>query len=491
MTDAHSARLGRLLAGWETGSGAVPERLATALADLVAHGDLRSGERLSSERALAGVLSISRGSVTDAYARLKESHWIESRPGSGWFIAPEHARPRGETLVGDARLSSFDARTLVQTDLSSGAPYGLDLVADIAASTIASADFRALVSGDGYSVAGLPALREALAKNYVELGVPTTAEQIVVASGSQQALKLVADTCVFQDDIVLVEDPSYRGALDVFRSRGAKLVPVPIDSDGPDLAALGRLVARLKPRVVYLLPIAHNPTGYVVSESKARQIAALIDDSHAVFVEDGSTLELVFDPAGPPSPVGGYMRSDRWITIGSTSKLFWGGLRTGWIRASESMIHSLTRAKATEDLGSSMISQVVATGCFTRVNEARTLRRMQMIAGLAAAEEALRECAPEWSWQVPAGGSGLWVRLPGTDTTAFSQHARRAGITVVPGPVFSAVNGFQDYLRIPFWRSPDDIQGGVAALADLWQAHRSATTLAHEARATPVGATWS
>ncbi|MER6525875.1 aminotransferase class I/II-fold pyridoxal phosphate-dependent enzyme [Streptomyces sp. NPDC001508] len=104
---------------------------------------------------------------------------------------------------------------------------------------------------------------------------------------------------------------------------------------------------------------------------------------------------------------------------------------------------------------------------------ARSLRRRHLLRSLRAAVDTLNRHAPEWSWTEPQGGSGLWVRLPGTDTTAFAQTARRNGIVIVPGPVFSSVEGFQDHLRIPFWKDPDELTAGLTRLADLWRVTRT------------------
>src|SRR5690606_33390249 len=122
-----------------------------------------------------------------------------------------------------------------------------------------------------------------------------------------------------------------------------------------DVDMLQRLVGQLQPRLVYLLPVAHNPTGYILSPAKASRIAEVMDGSGSILVEDGSPADLALTAAPLPTPVGGALTSAEWIAIGSASKVFWGGLRIGWIRANESTLHTLVRAKAVEDLGSSMV----------------------------------------------------------------------------------------------------------------------------------------
>ncbi|WP_051792222.1 PLP-dependent aminotransferase family protein [Amycolatopsis jejuensis] len=468
MTSSHAARVGRLLDGWEAGSGNLPDRLFRALAELIEQGDLAAGDRLPSERGLAAALSVSRGTVTEAYTRLRDDGRVGSRTGSGSVVMSDHRR---ETAT-DARLSTFGSRADELVDLSSGAPGGLDIVVEHARAALNTSLFTEIVAEDGYDVHGLPSLRAALGTYYADLGVPTTQDEVLVTNGSQQALKLLADTLVSRGDTVIVEDPTYRGALEAFRARNARLVPVPVEADGPDVVMLERLVRQLQPRVVYLLPVAHNPTGYVVSPEKKRRIAEIMDGSGSILVEDGSPADLTLTTPAPPTPVGAAMKSAEWIAVGSASKVFWGGLRIGWIRAKESTLHTLVRAKAVEDLGSSLVSQLVTVACLNDLTTARTQRRTHLRHSLTAAVDTLNRHAPEWSWTEPEGGSGLWVRLPGTDTTAFAQTARRNGIVIVPGPVFSAVEGFQDHLRIPFWKPPDELTAGLTRLADLWRATR-------------------
>ncbi len=468
MTSPQTARVARLLEGWESAPGSLPDRLCHALADLIDEGDLADGDRLPSERGLATALSVSRGTVTEAYTRLRDDGRVSSHVGSGSVVTLTHRRES----TNDARFSTFGSRDDEPIDLSSGAPGGLDVVVEHARSALDSSVFAKLVTQDGYDLRGLPILRTALGTYYTDLGVPTQPGEILVTNGSQQALKLLADTLVSRGDTIVVEDPTYRGALEVFRARNTRLVPLPVEADGPDVDMLARLVRQLRPRLVYLLPVAHNPTGYLISPQKARRIAEIMDGSGSILVEDGSPADLTLNNATPPTPVGAALTSAEWIAVGSASKVFWGGLRIGWIRAGQSTLRTLVRAKAAEDLGSSVVSQLITTVCLHDLANARSLRRSHLRRSLRAAIDTLNQHAPEWSWTEPQGGSGLWVRLPGTDTTAFAQTARRNGIVIVPGPVFSSVEGFQDHLRIPFWKDPDELTAGLTRLADLWRSSR-------------------
>jgi DNA-binding transcriptional MocR family regulator len=461
-------RVARLLRGWETrGELTLPERLAAAIIELIDQGELPAGFRLPSERRLADTLAISRGTVSAAYGELRADGWLDSRVGSGSRVMSVRGRPAADRTRVDGRLATV-AEHDAALDLTSGALPGLPTTAVLAQRAVRERLPR-LLAGNGYEPQGLAELRAAVSAYYGALGAPTRPEEVAITTGSQQALQLLADAFVAPGDTVLIEDPTYRGAIEIFHSRGARLVPVPVLDDGPDPDALHRLVQRLRPRVVYMLPIAHNPTGFVVDRERAQAIAAVLAASEAIFFEDGTPADLVLDRSRPPTPIGVDIPAERWVSIGSISKLYWGGLRIGWIRAPCGVIERMTRIKTATDLGTSLVSQAIAIECLQGVEAARAERRAELLASLDDAEALLRERAPEWSWRRPQGGSALWVRVPHTDTRSLAEAGRRHGVAVVPGSFFSAVDGFADRIRVPFWGGLDDLRAGIELLVGAWR----------------------
>ncbi|MBO1331064.1 PLP-dependent aminotransferase family protein [Streptomyces sp. VRA16 Mangrove soil] len=463
MSRITASRLSRLLTGWSTdGTGPLPRQLATALAELAERGDVPTGTVLPSQRELAAVLGVSRSTVTAAYALLEGEGRLESRRGSG-------SRLRGSGLSGqsrgDGRLASFDSRS-APLDLSSGALPGLRVVAE-AFGTLGPADLRTPLTADGYHPHGLPELREGIAAYYRAAGLPTTADQILVTSGSQQAVWLIAQALVEPGDTVVVENPTYRGALEALRSRGARIVPVGGDRpgagpDGADVAGLRALLrTRVRPRLVYLQPTVHNPTGRTLDSAARRGWATALTEGGLAAVEDSSCAELTLTDDGAPPPVP--LPASAY-TIGTFSKLFWGGLRIGWVRAAAPAIARLGGIKKSVDLACPVLDQLLAVRLLDRLPAARAERRAALRSGLVTAQEVLRELAPAWEWDPPAGGPALWVRVPGTDTEALAQLARRRGVAVVPGPAFSAVDGFRDRLRLPVMQGREVLEGAVRIL---------------------------
>ncbi len=467
--------LARLLGNWISGSGPLHRQLSSALRDLIELGELPASTRLPSERTLAETLAISRTTVVAAYQALRQDECIVSRQGSGTFVRPPDAAampvhgPAGlGVLAGETRMSAFPGSTSRIIDLTSAAVPGLPLVAEVAGS-LRHDDYVGLTEGHGYAPKGLPEFRLAVAAWYADAGVPTTPEQVLITSGAQQALELVAAACLDPGDTVVLEDPSYRGALQAFRTVGARLRTVATDERGADVDAVEIALRSVQPRFVYVLPTAHNPTGAVMPHALRSRLVELTVSRQVLLVDDGSTLGTVFRGATPPS-LAAYAPDGPIVTIGSMSKVFWGGLRVGWIRAQPPLIARLARVKGVSDLGTSLLSQVVALRLLTRYAEAVELRQRQLLAGYELLAGLLSDALPSWSWQEPAGGASLWVRLPQPVATGFAQLALRHGVAIVPGPVFSAAEHCEEHLRLPYAVPPGPLQAGVRRLANAWAA---------------------
>jgi DNA-binding transcriptional MocR family regulator len=454
-------QLARLLEGWVAGDGALHTRLTGRLRTLVRSGVLPAGTRLPSERILAGALNVSRNTVGAAFDELRGEGVFASRRGDGTYVS---LAGRHTLIRGDDRLRSF-LTAPESIDLRSAALSGLDLVtAEL--DRLHGADLRELVATHGYLPAGLPQLRQAVAGYYTDLGLPTTEDQLVITSGAQQALRLVATALLEPGSAVLIEEPSFRGAIEVLRSVGARLIPVPSGPRGIDVAALRAAARSHRPALVVVQSTVHNPTGSVLDVS-GRQALAGLD----VPVLDDATLydTLVDGPA--PKPTAAY--GGPVITIGSASKSFWGGLRVGWLRADPATVAALTSVKGGEDLGTSVLAQLVTARLLPCITLARDRRRAALGAARDTVTATVAELLPEWRFERPAGGASLWVRLPGPGATAFAQAADRAGVALLPGPTFSCADGLDDHLRISFAPPLPDVLAGLHRVAAAWQAFAS------------------
>jgi DNA-binding transcriptional MocR family regulator len=215
------------------------------------------------------------------------------------------------------------------------------------------------------------------------------------------------------------------------------------------------------------MPTYHNPTGVVMPERERREIAYLAQDLQVPVVEDLTVADLALDEE-PPPPIGAFQGEVPVLTIGSLSKVLWGGLRIGWIRAPGPVIQRLGRMKLVMDHGTSTVSQIVALRLLEDLDEILDERRALVRERRAFLEGLLHEHVPSWTWETPAGGLSLWVRLPAGDAMSFAQVASRHGVTLVPGPMTSVDGNFGDRVRLPFVLDAEQMREGVERLARAW-----------------------
>jgi DNA-binding transcriptional MocR family regulator len=332
----------------------------------------------------------------------------------------------------------------------------------------AEGDLPPLVADHHYLPMGLPALRRAIAAYFEERGLPTSEEQVLVTSGAQQAIALVANVFVDPGKVVLMEDPTYLGAIDAFASFGARPTGLMVGPAGIRVDQLREAMARTAPRVVYLVATCHNPTGTVMPEEHRREIMRDVDRTSALLVEDMTLADFCLD-GSPPRAIAAFARGDNVLTIGSMSKFFWGGLRVGWIRGPEALIARLAETKVVSDLGGSILGQAIAAKILDRADQLVRFRQRQARARRDLLARLLREHLPSWSWSKPAGGLSLWVRLPSGNASELAQVALRHGVAIVPGTVNSPEGQHGDCLRLPFVAEPEILKDGIERLSRAWK----------------------
>ncbi|GAA2089927.1 PLP-dependent aminotransferase family protein [Pseudolysinimonas kribbensis] len=461
-----ASRLVRLLGDWARGDGPLHEQLADQMRHLIRTGAMTSGTRLPSERSLGLALNLSRNTVTKSLDLLRGEGLLSSRQGDGTYVTV--SRRHSGPVRGDDRLRSFVAEDPVQLDridLRSAAMPGLAMVAD-EVNLLDGSRMRELVASHGYIPSGLPELREAIAAYYRGLGLPTGPEHILVCSGAQQALRLVASSFITPGATVLIEEPSFRGAIESLQALGARLVGVSSGGDGIDVDELAAAVAARKPALIVLQSTVHNPTGSVLDRFHRSRITAIAERSGVPVIDDATLSDTIIDGERRPIPLAA--GSDLVLTVGSMSKSFWGGLRLGWVRAQPETIDELIAVKGGEDLGTSVLAQLLAAQLLPQIERARDERFRTLTEGRRLALEQLAEQLPDWTPQVPAGGGSLWIRLPGPGATAFAQRAERVGVQILPGPTFSAEDRLDDHVRLSYAADQGAVARGIDLLAQVW-----------------------
>jgi DNA-binding transcriptional MocR family regulator len=441
----------RLLGDWR-GGGTVYPALAAALRGLIVEGRLPPHTRLPSERALALALGVSRNTATAALDVLREQGYLASRRGAGSWItspaAPEH-RP-DEPLP-----PSGDVIDLTLANLP--APPELGELALAAAHALPRE-----LGGHGYEPFGLPRAREAVAAHLSARGLPTKPEQILIMQGALHGLDLALRTLARPGDRILVETPTYPGALDAIRAHSCVPVGVPVGPDGWDVTLLRAALRDARPRLGYLIPDFQNPTGLSMAPEQRAAIAGAARAAGVPLVSDESLAELSLDGSERLPSLGG----DGVLAVGSLSKPVWGGLRTGWVRADRELVRRIALARGSQDVGSPVLDQLLAAEVLARLDALLPGRRALLRERRDTLLAALATHRPAWRAARPAGGMSVWAELP--EDTAASALAARAvehGVRVAAGPRFSAGGEFEQRLRLPFTHPPERLAEAVRRLA--------------------------
>jgi len=338
----------------------------------------------------------------------------------------------------------------------------------------AGGDARARQSLQYAASEGYGPLREWLAADLRRQGLEVGAAQVLITTGSQQGLDLVAKVLLDEASPLLVESPTYLGALQAFAPMQPRFIPVPGDDEGPSVEAMAQAARAHGPaRFFYLLPNFQNPTGCSIGETRRAQLAERAAAIGLPLVEDNPYGDLWFDAPPPPCLAG--RDPANAVYLGSFSKVLAPGLRLGYLAAPPALLPKLLQAKQAADLHTPIFNQRVAheviAGGFldTHVPTIRALYRAQRDAMLAALERHMP--AGGVRWNRPAGGMFLWLELPpGCDASALLPRAVERGVAFVPGAPFyadaPADGSAARSLRLSFvTASVEQIETGIAALA--------------------------
>ncbi|MFD9945658.1 PLP-dependent aminotransferase family protein [Nonomuraea sp. NPDC059023] len=430
--------------------------LAGAVRARILDGQIPVRVRMPAERHLAEQLRVSRTTVTSAYDLLREQGYLDSRQGSGsWTELPDPA-----TTVDNPWLSTGDDGLLQLHCAAPGAPSHLRQ-----AMLEAVDDVGRYGMGNGYDPMGLAVLRERIAAHYGARGLATRPEQILVTTGSQHAIQLVMGLLVGSGDTVLVESPTYPHAIDAARQRGARIAPVGITHAGWQADLVAGAMRQSAARLAYLMPDFQNPTGALMDDATRAAVVGAARRTDTMLLIDETWAELAMEEVPGTAPMAAFDTDSRVITIGSASKLWWGGLRIGWIRSTEALTRRLALHRAAVDIASPVMEQLIVARLFDRMEETRAERRRTLRASRDALVAAVRAHLPEWSFTVPRGGGTLWIRLPRGNAIAFAEAAATHGLRLAPGPWFGLEGTLESYVRLPFTQPPAVLAEAARMLA--------------------------
>ena len=355
----------------------------------------------------------------------------------------------------------------------SAATFPTDAIARIAARLIREEGPRVLQYGTtrgNRDFAGL--VIERLRAKGISWAAP---ENVLLTSGSQQGLDLLARVLVDPGDVVFCELPSYIGGLSSLWAAGADLVGIRLTDRGPDIAELERKVldaraAGRTARIVYTIPTFQNPSGISADAASRLALYDLAERLDLILIEDDPYSEVYFDPGDPPpSPLASLDRSGRVVYLGSLSKVLCPGLRAAWTVANPEISRHLELAKEGADLCSSSLDQAIAAEALKEGlvdDRLPSIRRFYAERCNAMLSALRREAMPGCSWTHPTGGLFVWVSLPdGIDARLMLDAAVDAGVAYVPGAPFFVDGTGSNTLRLAFSKEePDAIDQGVTTL---------------------------
>lgn len=433
------------------------------IANLVTSGDLASGARLPPVRMLAEQLNINQMTVAKAYKDLGDAGFLEARRGGGTFVRAVN-RPRQQNRTGFRHTENRPLLSERLFDLAR-APGVISFTSNFPQpETKCLEEFRTCVSTvleeqmetlfRYEAPGGRPELRRQVIELLKQVNIAASEDNILITSGGQQAIDLVVRTLLSPVTPVIVERPAYYGAINVMRSIGARILEVPLESDGMDLNVLEEYLKRYRPRCIYVNPTFQNPTGITTSESKRRGILQLARQYGAIILEDDHCPELRFSGA-PVPPIRALAEpDDAVIYVRGFGKVYLPGLRLGFVVAPPSMQNMLRAAKANADLHSNALIQEAFALFLARGKYRSSMTRQRN--AYAAQQKLLRErllhgMPPSTLIGDPDGGLSLWLTLPdGARVTDLYYRAVRHGVAFVSGEAFYASNSDLRTLRISF-----------------------------------------
>lgn len=457
----------------------VYQQIRYQIREQILTGILHEGFALPPERKLAEQLGINRTTVLRAYQELKSEGLISAHVGQGTQVLPQQTPQSANAGAGVYPIlwnqhmnphHSAVGQDIIKEILAAGSREGvLSLAAGMPDPELVPvqqfSELLAGVSPEKWSrcfshsaVEGDTRLRQLLATLLEERDIRVGPREIMVLSGSQQGVDYAARTFVSPGDVVVMEDPTYLGALNIFREAGARVIGVPIDQEGMRMDVLENVMSRYRPRIIYTLPTFQNPSGCVMSLERRMKLLDLSYKYMVPIIEDDPYGELRYEGQAIPSLCAldkqGYV-----IYLSTFSKVLFMGARLGWVVAPRQVIDRFAQLKQLTDLHASSVSQLLMReyleyGDYTshrkRVRAAYEKRRNVM-------DKVLREMAPAGlCWQVPLGGLYIWCQLPkGVRHDHLMEQAARHGVAYVPGTAFSSTGDTDDFARLTFARLPE------------------------------------
>ena len=437
-------------------------------------------DKIPSVRQLASEMNVHRLTVLKAYQLLKQHDKVYVKDKAGYYVQStvtknleylDQDNPIVSAYVKKNHLSEIHqpsvsyhfSQALIDPNLLPN-HYFSDYVKEVF-------DLYPKVLATYPTVQGDLELRETLTHYFInQYKTHLGADDLLITSGSQQAIHLIAQAFIRPRDVVLFERPSYSAAIDIFRAQGAQIVTVDIHPEGYDLEQVEYYIKQYKPRLFYLNPTFHNPTGYTVSIEQRKKLVELAEQYRFLLIEDDAYHDIYFDQA-PPPPIYTYDSAGTVIYIRSFCKYISPGLRIATVICQSSLMNSLLTEKSLADNGSPLLNQKIFLHYFSSPRLQQHLEKIRI--ALQIRKEIMEEelAVTGWRWTSPKGGLNLWVQLPdNVPTELLLSKSIEQSISFVPGQICDPLKQLSSWIRLSYsYANEKQLREGVKRLVAVAQ----------------------
>ncbi|GAF07475.1 aminotransferase-like domain-containing protein [Paenibacillus pini] len=441
-------------------------------------GEWQAHDKLPSIRQLANEFQIHRLTVFRAYQLLKQNGKAYVKEKSGYYVSPLSSEQQNDAFTVDASIFTHihfkndmsKIHRVPATYQFSQALIDPNLLPNLFLSDYVKKvfDIYPKMMGTYSSAQGDLELREVLCQYMMEQHpVDLDPDEVLITTGAQQAIDLLARLFIRPLDNIIVERPTYSVALDVFRAQGARFLPVDITPDGYDLQQVEHFMRESRPRFFYMNPTFHNPTGYTIPAAQRKRLVELAEQYQCLLIEDDAFHDMYFNEI-PTQPIFTY-DTDGWVIyLKSFSKYIAPGLRVCAVLGRRSLIDSLITLKSLADNGSPLVNQKLFLHYF------KSERMQQHVDKLRTALQIRKEIMEQelaqtgWEWVSPQGGLNLWVKLPAEiSVTELWDQCIRQSVSFVPGTIFDPSRELNSSIRLSYsFVNETQIKQGMRRLVD-------------------------
>lgn len=450
-------------------------QIYNAIKGFIENGSLKPDEKLPAIRSLGSKLSVNNVTIVNAYKLLEQNGLVYSKVGSGTFVKGySHIE---EKVINDSAYKSIKGPKEGTVHENKSEINFATLTPDptyFPVEEFKEAMNEVLDRDGGYAFAyqeakGYYPLRESLREYIIDRNVIADVEDIHIISGAQQGIDIVSKALINLGDTIVVESPTYTGALAAFRSRGANIIEVPIIKGGIDLEQLENALKKYSPKLIYVMTSFQNPTGISYSDEKKEGLLFLAKKYNVHILEDDYLPELRFNMQ-EIYPVKSLDNDDRVIYLKSFSKIFMPGIRLGFLAVPKSLSSNIMSAKHTSDISTSSLMQRTFDLYLRKKKWQAYINKMSKIYKnkYEITINAINTIAPFIEFDNPGGGIHLYLKTD-IDSLMLSSIIKQRGASVVPGSVFYLDNRNDKHFRLSFAAVDDEkIEEGIEIIKNSY-----------------------